>query len=502
MSMKETLNIFIADDMKHERIIIEAQLKDKLSEFCSLVFHHVQTAEKLIKDVKFIDCDVAIIDIDFSASGNSRGMTGLEACLAISNNYDTIHKVILSSQEDYQVMIDAVYKYKADYYLRRSNISYDELKRECLVALLSKLHRKNKLLEEEHFFYSTSEKVQALLKKVDRISENQNVMIYGETGTGKELIAHRINSNSKVYSSKSERPLVILDCASKAENLIESALFGHVKGAYSDASEDKVGAIELADGGDLFIDEFQNVSLNIQKKLLRVLNSGEFHRVGEEKRLRKSKFRVITALNIPIEEAVEKGLVREDIEGRLKNTYIRLLPLRERKEDIPFLTKHFQSKVCSNLENPVDKEFSTEAIKTLLEQNWPRNIRGLKNTIELVLLNSLVPIISKDDILVAVIQEKSTRQNQKNDFQDSDANHERDFQILVDNCINKGQSYSDVLSSIEKSYIISLLKKHKELSNAGISKSKPLNVSSLAESLGISRRKLVSRLEQYQINLM
>lgn len=202
------------------------------------------------------------------------------------------------------------------------------------------------------------------------------VLIEGETGTGKELIANAVHHNSP----RSPRPFIKVNCAALSEGLLESELFGHVKGAFTGAIADKPGRFELANGGTLFLDEIGDITLHTQVKLLRVLQEGEFERVGGTKTI-KVDVRVIAATNKDLKAAVEKGEFREDLYYRLKVVPIHLPPLRERKDDIPLLVRHFIEKFNREMGREVTN-LSPRAMELLMEYHYPGNIRELEHIME------------------------------------------------------------------------------------------------------------------------
>jgi PAS domain S-box-containing protein len=207
-------------------------------------------------------------------------------------------------------------------------------------------------------------------------SADATILITGESGTGKELIARTIHYNS----SRKDKPFIKVDCASLVENLLESELFGHVKGAFTGAISDKTGRFELADGGTLFLDEIGNIGLTAQAKLLRILQDGEFERVGESK-TKKVDVRIIAATNIDLKKAVREKSIREDLYYRLKVISIHLPPLRERKDDIPLLVKHLIDKFNKSMGKEVVNIFP-KVMDMLMRYNYPGNIRELENIIE------------------------------------------------------------------------------------------------------------------------
>lgn len=250
--------------------------------------------------------------------------------------------------------------------------------------LLENSYYKSEVLQTSNFENiigesSKMKEVFGVLKKI--ASSKATVLVRGETGTGKELIAAALHQTS----ARKEGPFVKLNCAAIAESLLESELFGHEKGAFTDAKDMRKGRFELADGGTLFLDEIGDISPSLQVKLLRVLQEQEFERVGGSKTI-KVDVRVVAATNRNLEEMVEKGEFREDLFYRLNVIPIYLPPLRERGKDILMLANHFLFKFCKL--HKKELEFSEDAYTVLLDYSWHGNIRELENTIErIVLLN-------------------------------------------------------------------------------------------------------------------
>jgi PAS domain S-box-containing protein len=224
---------------------------------------------------------------------------------------------------------------------------------------------------------SKSEAFRKVLKQVEQVAATEStVLIQGETGTGKELIARALHNNS----NRSKRSLVTVNCAAIPSEMIESELFGHEKGAFTGAYTKKIGRFELAHQGTLFLDEIGELPQNLQTKLLRVLQEGEFQRLGNPNTI-KIDARVIAATNRNLQKAIRNGDFREDLYYRLNVFPIEVPPLRERKEDIPLLVRHFINKYSAKTGKQI-KETSQKVMKQLIEYNWPGNIRELENIIE------------------------------------------------------------------------------------------------------------------------
>lgn len=219
--------------------------------------------------------------------------------------------------------------------------------------------------------------MQRLFQKIQQVAPlDTTVLIQGESGTGKELVAHALHH----YSPRASKPLIKVNCAALAETLLESELFGHVRGAFTGAMCDKVGRFEAAEGGTLLLDEIGDLSPYLQLKLLRVLQEREFERVGEVKP-RKANVRVLAATNKDLKGLLKKGVLREDLYYRLKVVPIHLPPLRERREDIPLLVKHFVAKFNKEMEKRILGP-TQETLAVLMNYPWPGNIRELENALE------------------------------------------------------------------------------------------------------------------------
>jgi len=225
-----------------------------------------------------------------------------------------------------------------------------------------------------------SKRMKAIFRLVERVASTMSsVLITGESGTGKELIARAIVFNS----ARKDKPFVTINCGAIPENLLESELFGHVKGSFTGAIKDHRGLIEEADGGSLFLDEVGEIPLPVQVKLLRFLQEGEIRRIGDTK-VRKFDVRIIAATNRNLEEAIRDGIFREDLFFRLNVIPISLPPLRERKEDIPPLATHLLQRLCDAHSRNVTG-ISSQTLKIFMNYPWPGNVREMENVIEYAL---------------------------------------------------------------------------------------------------------------------
>jgi two-component system response regulator HydG len=244
----------------------------------------------------------------------------------------------------------------------------------------------------EGIIYSSSQ-MQTVIDRLKRIAPTDaTVLIHGESGTGKELIAQAIHQNSP----RKGKRIVAINCAAVAENLVESELFGHVKGAYTDAHADRVGAFEFANGGTLFLDEVGDMPMSTQIKLLRVLEEQTITRVGDNKQIRVN-VRVISATNRPLEEMVAAGKFRNDLYFRLKVVTVNLPALRERRDDIVPLADHFRRQFAKRHHKQI-KGMSPGATKRLYGYDWPGNVRQLRNAVETMVVLDVDGTLDLDDL--------------------------------------------------------------------------------------------------------
>lgn len=242
---------------------------------------------------------------------------------------------------------------------------------------LENIKKQSNLISNFYGIIGHSKTMQEIFNLIMEISESDaTVLIIGESGTGKELIANAIQATS----TRKNKPFLKVNCSVFPQNLLASELFGHVKGAFTDAVRDRPGRFELADGGTIFLDEVAEMPLQTQIQLLRVLQEGTFERVGESI-TRKVDVRVIAATNLEIQKALREGKLREDLYYRLNVIPVSVPPLRERKEDIPHLVKHF-IETYSRLYRKNIPDISDEALELLMKYTWPGNVRELENVIE------------------------------------------------------------------------------------------------------------------------
>jgi transcriptional regulator with GAF, ATPase, and Fis domain len=290
------------------------------------------------------------------------------------------------------------------------------------------------------------------------------VLIQGETGTGKELVAHAIHAADTRRSGS----FVALNCAVLNDSLLESELFGHEKGSFTGAERRKIGRFEMADGGTLLLDEIGDIPLGLQAKLLRVLQSGAFERVGGTESIRVD-VRIVAATHKVLEEEVKKGRFRADLFYRLNVIRLDLPPLRERTEDIPLLAMHFLEKHRSQKGTPVT-EMATDAMQTLLRHHWPGNVRELENAIKAGIALADGSVLRRNDLPESVAPRiaQVARSSPLLDV-------ERSLPDLT----------CDLIGRIEREYFVRLLSQYKG------------NVARCARHSGLSRRSVTQKLQKY-----
>jgi two-component system response regulator PilR (NtrC family) len=364
--------ILVADDEKSMREFLEIMLK-KEDYRVSLASNGEEVLKLLERDI----IDLILLDIRMPKMD---GITALKRIKALSP--ETI-VIMITAYASADTAIKAMKEGAYDYITKPFKI--EEIKLIISNALEKKnLQKENVLLKQVvrdryHFdnIIGQSPKMQALYDLLEKAGPTKtNILITGESGTGKELVAKAIHYNSP----RKDCPFVTLNCGAIPEALIESELFGHMKGAFTDAIATKKGLFEVADEGTLFLDEISELPLLMQVKLLRVLQDREFKRVGGTEDIRVD-VRIIAATNKDLEEGVREKRFREDLFYRLNVIQIKLPPLRERREDIPSLATHFLKKFSQELNKSISR-ISPEALQILLDYDYPGNVRELQNIIE------------------------------------------------------------------------------------------------------------------------
>jgi len=332
-------------------------------------------------------------------------MNGVELLEAVREINPSMSVLMITAHGTIKSAVDAMRLGAFDYITKPFDM--DEIKmvvkkaleRRQLITENQDLRQQLKTRYKFENIVGASHEMQEVFKMVERVAHSRaSVLIRGESGTGKELIARAVHYNS----SRASGPFVPVVCIALSEQLLESELFGHEKGSFTGALNQKAGRFEMAHRGTLFLDEIGDIPGNVQMKLLRVLQEREFERVGGVKTI-KVDVRVVTATNQDLEKGVREGKFREDLFYRLQVVQINLPPLRERKEDIPALVEHFIEKY--NVENGTDVKYAgPEAMEFMLAYDWPGNVRQLENAIEraIVLADPKTQLITPDMLPVEV----------------------------------------------------------------------------------------------------
>ncbi|HGJ64964.1 TPA: sigma-54-dependent Fis family transcriptional regulator [bacterium] len=373
----------------------EEGIRETLSDIFKDEGYDVITAssgEEAIKLLKENSPDIVFLDVWLS------GIDGIETMKELKSLNPTIPVVMISGHANIELAVKAT----------RSG-AYDFLEKPLSlerVLLVTKLALEKRILELENRalkeditkkwkLVGSSKKVQNLKEQIDMAAKsNSRVLILGESGSGKELVAHLLHENSP----RVDKPFIEMNCAAIPQELIESELFGHEKGSFTGAFERKKGKFELADEGTLFLDEVGDMSLSTQSKVLRIIETQEFQRVGGSKNI-KVDVRIIAATNKDLFEEVKKGTFREDLLFRLNVIPIHVPPLRERKEDIPELVEHFLQFFADEY-GKKPKKITNEGLELLSTYDWPGNVRELRNVIERLVIMTPSEIIMPKNIFL------------------------------------------------------------------------------------------------------
>ena len=349
-----------------------------------------EEALEILKETRF---DILLVDIKME------GMSGLDVLKQVKESDPEVSVVMITAYGSISTAIEAIKNGAYDYLLKP--FEPDELG-----VLIEKITifqaqaRENLYLKQEFQDRTRFESMIGQSKPMQKIFDliqdiaptGSTVLITGETGTGKELAARALHT----HSSRCEGPFVSVNCGSIPEHLMESELFGHLKGAFTDAKETRKGRLELAHGGTLFLDEIGEISMRMQIDLLRVLEDRVFYRVGGTQPI-EIDFRVIAATNRDLEEAIKKGTFREDLFYRLNVISLEMPSLRVRKEDIPLLAEHFLHRFSQETNKAVEL-ISREATDEMMLYEWPGNIRELENAIERAVVVCKGPKVMPDDL--------------------------------------------------------------------------------------------------------
>jgi DNA-binding NtrC family response regulator len=390
-----TARVLIADDQADVIEALRLLLKAEGFEI-----ETVSSPAGVLAAIENRDFDVVLMDLNYTRDTTS-GKEGLDLLLRVKELDSSLPIMVMTAWGSIASAVEAMRRGARDYVEKpwdnarllsalRTQVELGRALRET-----ERLQGENRMLRRAGLpeFIAESRTMQPVLKLMERVGPSEaNVLITGEHGTGKEIVAQWLHA----ASPRAAKTLVTVNAGGLSEGVFESELFGHVKGAFTDAKTDRVGYFELADGGTLFLDEIGNLAAKQQAKLLRVLQTGEFQRVGSSK-TRHVDVRVFAATNVDINREVAEGRFREDLLYRLNTVEIHLPPLRERQDDVTGLATHFL-RMSSAKYNRKFTGFDREAMQALVEHRWPGNIRELQHTVERSILMAQGQQIRADDL--------------------------------------------------------------------------------------------------------
>jgi len=396
--------ILIADDQTDVLEALRLLLKAE-----GYVIESANSPQGIMAALEVRDFDAVLMDLNYTRDTTS-GEEGLEIVSRIQSMDPTLPVIVMTAWGSIELAVEAMRRGARDF-------AQKPWENPRLLAILrtqvelgrslrkeQRLEAENQLLRAEGrpAFIAQAPSMQPILQLISRVGPSDaNVLITGEHGTGKEVVAKTLHA----LSERAATPMVTVNVGGLPEGVFESEMFGHVKGAFTDAKTDRVGRFDLADGGTLFLDEIANVPLNQQAKLLRVLETGELERVGSSKTHRVN-VRVVSATNANVNEEVAAGRFRGDLLFRLNTIEIHLPPLRDRREDIPALATHFLGTHAGRYRKQLTG-FDTAATQALLQHPWPGNVRELDHAIERAVLMAQRNTIAAVDLGIAASRESS-----------------------------------------------------------------------------------------------
>ena len=454
--------ILVADDEENIRMLLSETLKDEGYEIIE-----VTNGDEAVKEVKKSDFDCALMDVRMPV------LDGMEAFLKIREIRNNLPVIFLTAYGSSDLAIKAMKKGAYDYLTKPFDLEELKVKVKKAIELKELTENAPKFEKDENRYISdeivgNSPKMQEVFKQIGKVAESDaTVLIRGESGTGKELVAKAIHH----HSNRKNKPFIVVNCAAIPETLLESELFGHEKGAFTDAYARRIGKFEQAQDGTIFLDEIGDMSLNLQAKLLRILQEKTFSRVGGNETI-VSNARVLAATNRNLEKLVETGEFREDLFYRLNVVTIWLPPLRERKEDIPLLVDYFVAKYAEKYKKDV-RGVSKEVLELFLDYDWPGNVRELENAVARGVIVTSAPLILIED-LPQTLRDKTKQ--------------ERQGEVKVEGQLEEENlNLPKLIEKIEKEAIIKALEKAEG------------NKTKAAQILGISRKSLFNKLRYYNL---
>jgi len=445
--------ILIVDDEKNILEAFKFLLQDKYKVLTS------DSGKEALKIIDEIEVDIVLLDIMMP------DMDGLEVLEKIKEKDPSIEVVMITATKTVTTAVKAMKLGAVDYLVKPVDNDDILLSIERIVKKRT-LEKENIILRSEissiyniSNMIGVSAEMQEVFKTIEKVSgSNSTVLLCGESGVGKELVARNIHSNSL----RKDKSFVAVNCAAIPNELVESELFGHEKGAFTSANTANIGKFEFANEGTIFLDEASSLSMNVQAKLLRVLQEREFTRVGGNKII-KVDVRIISSTNYDLQKAVQEKTFREDLYYRLNVVPVNIPPLRERKADIAPLATHFLKEFNLKLNKKI-KGFSEEVLKVFTSYNWPGNIRELKNLVERLVVMADSELIEILDLPLELMTNSGAV---------GLMNNGKELRLL-----------KDIVDDVEREYIFKCLKKNN------------YNQTKTAKELGIHRNTLINKMKE------
>ncbi len=374
-----TPRVLIADDQADVLEALRLLLKAEGFEI-----EAVKSPRAIVQSLEQRDFDVLLMDLNYARDTTS-GQEGLDLLTRVQKLDSTLPVVVMTAWGSVDVAVEAMRRGATDFIqkpwdnARLLTVLHTQAELGQALRRGQRLEAENRVLRDEGrpTLLADAPAMQPVLEMIQRVGPSAaNVLLTGENGTGKGVVAQTLHS----ISDRASKPMVTVNVGGLSEGVFESEMFGHVKGAFTDAKSDRVGRFEMAEGGTLFVDEIAHLPIKHQPKLLRVLETGEFERVGSSK-TRRANARIISATNADINEEVSTGRFRQDLLFRLNTVEIHLPPLRDRREDIPLLASHFLRQHARKYRKNIEG-FDQAALQTIIKHGWPGNVRELDHAIE------------------------------------------------------------------------------------------------------------------------
>ncbi|MFZ0213951.1 MAG: sigma-54 dependent transcriptional regulator [Candidatus Acidiferrales bacterium] len=398
--------VLVADDQPDVREALRLLLKGE-----GFDTDAVPSPATLLTSLDTREYDAVLMDLNYARDTTS-GQEGLDLLSEIRTRDGSLPVIVMTAWGSLNLAVEAMRRGAKDFIqkpwenARLLAILRTQIELAHAIRHSIRLEAENRLLRADGrpMLIAESAVMRPVMELISRVGPSDaNILITGEHGTGKEVIARTLQA----LSSRAGKPFVTVNAGGLPEGVFESELFGHVKGAFTDAKTDRVGRFELADGGTLFLDEIANVPLNLQAKLLRTLEIGELERVGSST-TRRVDVRILSATNADVQTEVEAGRFREDLLFRLNTIEIHLPPLRERKEDIPLLALHFLRQSAQRYRKNITG-FEPTAMKLLIDHPWPGNVRELDHSVERAILLAEGSEVRASDLGLRPVREGNLR---------------------------------------------------------------------------------------------